>query len=41
MLTAVVTGSGDSLEVTFLGDQSVVGQAFVAADEEKKSSRTT
>ena len=35
MLTAVVTGSGDSLEVTFLGD-SLVGQAFVAADEEKE-----
>ena len=33
MLTAVVTGSGDSLEVSFLGT-NFVGQAYVAAEEE-------
>lgn len=33
MLTAVVTGSGDSLEVSFL-DANFVGQAFVAAEQE-------
>ncbi len=35
MLTAVVTGSGATLEVSFLGD-SLVGQALVAAEEEKE-----
>jgi F-type H+-transporting ATPase subunit b len=34
VLTAVVTGSGASLEVTFLGDH-LAGQALVAAEEEK------
>jgi len=33
VLTAVVTGSGDSLEVSFL-DANFVGQAFVAAEQE-------
>ncbi len=33
MLTAVVTGSGATLEVSFLGDR-LVGQALVAAEEE-------
>ncbi|MGA7756740.1 MAG: ATP synthase F0 subunit B [Ilumatobacteraceae bacterium] len=35
MLTAVVTGSGATLEVSFLGD-SLVGQALVTAEEEKE-----
>lgn len=34
MLTAVVTGSGESLEVTFLGDSQFV-EALVSADEKE------